>query len=123
MVGQTPHSIGLARADDLHRVYIKCLDKFKNGFTITKQVTKFLQTQAGTYGCLIQDVHKMLGQIQERVHHINNKEQGSYKHRPECTGMFYTGSTKHKWTNPTFSTSKQNKNFIQTQSENEWFFS
>ena len=50
----------------LYRVYIKCLDKFKSGFTTSTTRNKI-----------------------------------SYKHRPECTGMFYTGSTKHKWTNPT----------------------
>jgi len=45
--------IGLARADDLYRMYIKCLYKFKSGFTTSKHGTKTLQTQAGTYGCFI----------------------------------------------------------------------
>jgi len=45
------------RTDVLGRVYIKCLEKFKSGFTKSKEGTKFLQTQAGMYGYVLYRVY------------------------------------------------------------------
>jgi ribosomal protein S4E len=121
-MGQTPHSMGLACADDLYRMYIKCLDKFKGGFTTSKQGKKFLQTQDGKYGCFIEGVHKMLGQIQWRVHQIKTRNKVPTNTGRNVWVCFIQGVQNRSGQIQQFSTTKQNKNFIQTQSEDECFF-
>jgi len=64
----------------------------------------------------------VFGQIQERLYHIETRNKVPTNTGWNVRVCFIEGLQNISGQIQQFSASKQNKNFIQTQSENEWFF-
>lgn len=122
-VGQTPHPLDLR----VRMTYTGCTS---NDGTNSRAGLPHRTTEQRSYkrrpertDVFIQGVHKMLGQIQQRVHQIKTMNEVPTNTGWDVRVCFIAGLQNISGQIQQFSASKRNKNCIQTQSENEWFLS